>query len=143
MLTEERTPHGDVRLEGAATEAVFAEGPTPAPVVPRPAAVSGAAAARTAWRFVPSPARTAAETAVRVAGAAGRAETGARGGRAGRRDRRASRRRRSAAAHGRGRASLTAGRLLREVTRDEVVRALAERMRALARDDQFRLGELR
>jgi hypothetical protein len=33
--------------------------------------------------------------------------------------------------------------LLREVTRDEVVRALAARMRALARDDRFRLGELR
>jgi hypothetical protein len=39
--------------------------------------------------------------------------------------------------------ALTPRSLLREVTRDEVVRALAERLRALARDDRFRLGELR
>jgi hypothetical protein len=39
--------------------------------------------------------------------------------------------------------TLTPRSLLREVTRDEVVRALAERLRALARDDRFRLGELR
>jgi hypothetical protein len=42
-----------------------------------------------------------------------------------------------------GEPPLTTGGLLREVTRDEVVRALAGRMRALARDDRFRLGELR
>jgi len=42
-----------------------------------------------------------------------------------------------------GERPLTAGGLLGEVTRDEVVRALAVRMRALARDDRFRLGELR
>jgi hypothetical protein len=104
------------------------------PPVPErlPTAPNGGAA----WRFVPSPARSAAETAVRVADAESGGqheapETAAR----------------RVAEQPRLRPAvdepLTAGGLLREVTRDEVVHALAERMRLLARDDRFRLGELR
>jgi hypothetical protein len=104
---------------------------------PVPARERSASSGGAAWRFAPSPARSAAETAVRVA----RAETGVSEEAVptdARHDVPEPPQLRSA-----DEPPLTTAGLLREVTRDEVVRALAERMRVLARDDRFRLGELR
>jgi hypothetical protein len=113
----------------------------PPPAVPPPALVerrpTAAPEKHDALPFVASPTRSAAAVAERVA-------------------RRVSRREERAEAppdeplrppriveRVRESDALTPRSLLREVTRDEVVRALAERLRALARDDRFRLGELR
>jgi hypothetical protein len=93
--------------------------------------------------FVPSPARSAAATAERVARLLSAREPRdhavlpSPSARARPQERERPQRSRNVTA------PLTTSGLLREVTRDEVVRALAARMRALAHEDRFRLGELR
>lgn len=91
------------------------------------------------WPFAASAARSAVEVAERVARAVSRAE--APEPRPGRPAGQTTTQLHQPAAP--ERQLLPAGSLLREVTRDEVVRAIAERMRALVREDRFRLGELR
>ena len=133
---QEPTPAAPaLRLDLPAPDLPWADPLRLEPPVPprRPTAPNGGAA----WRFVPSPARSAAETAVRVASA--ESDTQQETSETPVRPVVAEQPRLRAA----GEPPLTAGGLLREVTRDEVVRALAERMRTLARDDRFRLGELR
>jgi hypothetical protein len=125
--------------------------PWPEPLLPAASRPPVAGAGQEPGPFRASPTRGAAEVAERVA----RAMAPEAGGGAASGDRAAERsanREPGAVAvppvprNGRRAAAeepLTVGVLLREVTRDEVVRALARRIRDLARDERFRLGALR
>ena len=150
----ERTAHSPRQAAPTAGAAARATAPPsavrPAQVGPQPASgppplVPRQAAAGPVWPVVPGHARSAAVVAERVARAVGRSDaaTGPAGApRAVDEDRGAAQR--LPRLRGTQEAEpLTAAALLHEVTRDEVVRALAARMRAVAHDDRFRLGELR